>query len=1130
MQKIGERIILSATDLANHLACRHLTELNRKLAHGELKKPYRDDPILETIIERGNKHEAAYVEHLRRNGGTLVEIEQWDAEAAPKTLASMQSGADVIVQGALGNERWIGRPDLLLKVSHPSQFGDWSYEVADTKLTRNTRAGTVLQLCLYSDLLAEVQGSRPQHMSVIKPGEPFDTETYRVDDYAAYYRFVKQELKSTVDGGSSDETYPDTVPHCDICRWWTLCNQQRRDDDHLTFVAGIQKSQIVELNRQGVGNFTQFAESATPLNERPERGSMMSYERVHAQAKIQLAGRRSKKPEFEFLELEEGRGLQRLPEPDAGDIFFDIEGDPHAAGGGLEYLLGYVVHPDTEGEDEYQLIWGLDRKAEKRAFERFIDSVMDRWVRHPDMHVYHYAPYEPSAIKRLSTRHATREIEVDRLLRAKKFVDLYAVVRQSIRASVESYSIKKLEAFYGYERIEELDSARHALQRVERALELGDGSHINESDLKVVAEYNKDDCLSTLALQRWLEKLRAGLVEQGQNVTRPGAGDDSASEEIEQRSEEVAHLFDQLIGDVPEIRRTDEEQSRWLLAHLLEYFRREDKCSWWEYFRLRDLEEEDLVHEREAIAGLEFVEDVPSGPRAKNPTHRYRFEPQEVSIECGDSLHEANGDAVGSVVNVDLFAWTVDIRKRADTVDVHPSSVFAHEYFNPDPMPESLVALAKDVLGCHAHGATPTSARYDLLVGAGPRLKSLGLPLSGNSQDAALSLVQDLDHGVLAIQGPPGTGKTHVGSRLIVELARQGKRVGVTAVSHKVIANLLGRTREASRGSVTIAHRQDRRDSDELAEDCERLRSTAKVHDALSEGKVVGGTAWLWSKPELEAELDYLFVDEAGQMSLAMALAAGRCAKNIVLLGDPQQLEQPQRGSHPEGTEVAALKHLLRGKETIAPERGLFLDETWRLHPKICEFTSDQYYNGRLNSRNGLELQCVDGFESGLYFLPAIHAGNQNVSIEEVEAINRLVQQFADGARRWRSNEGESRTIGCDDILVIAPFNAQVSRLRATLADSFAIGTVDRFQGQEAPIVIYSLTSSSIDDAPRGMEFLLSPNRLNVATSRARCMAIIVGSPRLFEAECRSPTQIMWANGLCRYRELAHQLDKTTRM
>ena len=849
---------------------------------------------------------------------------------------------------------------------------------------------------------------------------------------------------------------------------------------------------------------------------------------MHQQAKIQQRGRESGRPEFEFLDLVEGRGFLKLPLPDPGDVFFDIEGDPHAPDGGLEYLLGYVLSPAGPEAASYHELWAVDRRSEKRGFEQFIDLVMDRWSKHPGMHVYHYAPYEPSAVKRLSTRHAAREEEVDQLLRANRFVDLYAVVRQGIRASVESYSIKKMEPFYGYRRLEELADARHALHRLERAVELGLTEHISDEDRRTVARYNKDDCLSTLALRDWLEGRRDELLHQGKEVPRPELLDGSASDEIEQRAAQVAEIFDVLLKGVPYEERDPDQQARWMLAHLLEYFRREDKCVWWEYFRINQLEYEELLFERDAIAGLRFEGELPTGPRARNPTHRYRFEPQEVSIKPGDSLHEVMRGAIGSVADIDDTEGILDIRKRADSVDRHPVAVLAHEYFNPDPMPESLLSFARSVISADRNGTVPRCARYDLLAKQPPRLKSLSIPLPKNARDAATELAFDLDGSVLALQGPPGTGKTHLAAQMIDALAKAGKRIGVTAVSHKVIANLLSRVRENSDHARTVAHRTDDK-VDLFSNQCERLRSTKGIVKALFNGKVVGGTAWAWSKPRLEGELDYLFIDEAGQMSLAMALAAGRSAKNIILLGDPQQLEQPQRGAHPEGAEVAALKHYIARQPTIAPDRGLFLDKTWRLHPDICRFTSEEYYEGRLRSRDGLDQQRLSGLGrfsgNGLFFLPVSHTGNQNRADEEVAAIRQVFGLLRDGCHRWVDMNGTETDLSLSDVLVIPPYNAQVAQLKRSLPEGTRVGTVDKFQGQEAPVVIYSLTSSSQEDAPRGMEFLYSPNRLNVATSRARCVCILVGSPRLFEPDCRSPRQMMWANGLARFKELAQKLS-----
>jgi uncharacterized protein len=318
------------------------------------------------------------------------------------------------------------------------------------------------------------------------------------------------------------------------------------------------------------------------------------------------------------------------------------------------------------------------------------------------------------------------------------------------------------------------------------------------------------------------------------------------------------------------------------------------------------------------------------------------------------------------------------------------------------------------------------------------------------------------------------------------------------------------------------------------AEDPRHRLSFAKRNEdlfaALSGGaaSVGGGTAWLWSRPDAFETVDVLFVDEAAQMSLADVLAVSQAAKTVVLIGDPQQLDQPMQGSHPEGTDVSALDHILGGDRTIPTDKGLFLEETWRLHPAICAYTSELFYDGKLRSKTGLEKQVVKGSGpvsgSGLYLLPVAHRGNQNGSPEEAQAVGRLVRAILAGNATWVDREEKERPITLDDIVIITPYNAQVFEIQQFLPGA-RVGTVDKFQGQEAAIAIYSTATSSHADAPRGMEFLYSLNRLNVATSRAKCVSILVGSPQIFEAECRTPRQIQLANAFCRYLEMAKQIS-----
>ncbi len=1123
MKHENGKLAFSATDLAHHLSCQHLTELERRLAEGDLKRDHHHDPVLELLIELGERHEQAYLDFLKSQGKSVVEIKEFGGQqSVQETIEAMQEGVDVIAQASLVALPWRGRADFLIKVERPSELGAWSYEVADTKLAQTTRAGTVLQLCSYTDIVAALQGTLPARMYVVRPGEPFEVDTLRVSDFMAYYRMVKSHFESHIASGPHEASYPQPNPHCQICDWWGSCNDTWRGDDHLTFVAGMGKAQIAELEDHSITTLEAFAAAEAALPAPPKRGSMETFEKLQRQAKIQVDGRNTGLPKYAFNDVEEGRGFLRLPEPSEGDIFFDIEGYPRAIGDSLEYLFGFVTHDD--GNVTYYQLWGLNKQEERRAFIEFMDFVMQRWEQWPDMHIYHFAPYEPSAMKRLATRHAVREDELDRLLRAERFVDLYAVVRQGIRASVESYSIKELERFYGYEREEVLRAASKSLRSIERMIELDLTDQLTPTHRDVVERYNKDDCLSTLELRNWLETLRDELESTGQELPRPESDAGDPSDAIQQMAAEVQEVFEQLVADVTSEPETEDQHTRWLLAHMLEYFRREDKCAWWEFFRLHELEHEDLLRERKAVTGLTFDRAVPSAA-GNLPTHRYRFAPQEVTVDSGDDLIEVQGAKIGKVTAIDHLARTVDVKKRGDSVDVHPSAVFAFDYIGPGEMPTSLLGFGRRLAT-----SEPRSGRHDLLARRSPRLKTLSLPMEGEQKEVAIRLANDLDRSYLPIQGPPGAGKTYIGSHMISSLAREGKRVGVTAVSHKVILNMLRAVRDSLQPGETmpLAH-QKSTGGDDLPAGIDHLANRDESINALSQGYVVGGTAWLWSHPAMEDRLDYLFVDEAGQMSLAMAVAAGRAAKNIVLLGDPQQLEQPQQGTHPEGAGIAALHHVLDGAETMHDTMGLFLKNTWRLHPSICSFTSEQYYDGRLQSEPGLENQAVVGGTSftghGLRFVPVPHEDNHNRSHEEVAVIAEMFTQIQDGDHRWSNMDGDEAVISLDDVLVIAPYNAQVSALKAALPAGARVGTVDKFQGQEAPVVIYSMTSSSVFDAPRGMGFLFSRNRMNVATSRARCLAVLVGSPTLFTPHCETPEQIRLANGFCRFMELAETLD-----
>ncbi|RTL92698.1 TM0106 family RecB-like putative nuclease [Ancylobacter aquaticus] len=1124
MFRVGDHIELSASDLVGHLNCRHLTQLSLKVVDGALSRPDVWSPALDLLRERGAKHEAAYVQHLADQGLAVTTIpgKGLDDDVVRLTDEAMRRGDPVIVQAALRGTDFAGRADILLRMEAPSDLGAWSYEATDTKLARETKGGTVLQLSLYSDLLASAQGLTPASMHVVAPWTGYQPMTFRVADYAAYYRRVRSSMLAAIAAGEQ-HTYPEPAEHCEVCAWRETCDARRREDDHLSLVAGISKVQINELRDHGVGTVTALSAMRIPLTWKPERGSAHSMERVREQARLQCAGREAGKLVFELLPVISGFGLARLPEPSAGDIFLDLEGDPFIGEGGLEYLFGYAWQNEA-GERIYTADWCLSRAEERAAFDRFVDFAVARLDQTPSMHIYHFAPYEPAALKRLMGRYASREEEVDRLLRSLVFVDLYAVVRHALRASVESYSIKRLEPLFGYERVVPLTAANRTLARVQACLELGDPEALAADDRASVEGYNRDDCLATWELRDWLEELRSQQIAKGDVIPRPVSDESDAPPKVAEWQAKIDELVHRLTDGVPDdpAERTHEQQGLWTLAHILDWHRRENKAIWWEHFRLADLDDQELVDERAGLGGLEFVERV--GGTDKAPVHRYRYPPQDCDIREDSDLRQAGGAKLGKVDALSIEEGYIDIKKRQDTAATHPLGAYSHKVIGAEEQAKALVRIGEYVAENGLVSDGPYKAARDLILCNAPTIANGALQEEGETAtDAAIRIAPLLGQGVLAIQGPPGAGKTYTGAHMIRALV--GAKVGITGNSHKVIRNLVDEALKVAPVPCIVK-------PDEMEDDAPPLRF-AKDNPAFfagmsADGQIGGGTAWLWSRAEAAAGLRVLFVDEAAQMSLANVLAVSHAADALVLLGDPQQLDQPTKGSHPEGTEVSALTQLLGGEQTIPEGRGLFLGETWRLHPDICAFTSETFYQGRLGSRPGLEAQRVNSSGrvsgSGLRIRLVEHSGNQSSAPEEAEAVKSLVDDILGSGATWVNEKRETKNVGLNDILVIAPYNAQVFELQRVLPEGARVGTVDKFQGQQAAIVIYSMTTSSYADAPRGMEFLYSLNRLNVATSRAKCICVLVASPAVFEAECRTPRQMQLANAFCRYQELAKEM------
>ena len=1156
MQDLDGTTVYSATDLVGFLACEHLTALDRVALTGGITAEDRVDEELEVLRERGEEHERRYLAYLETSGRTVVEGRHPRADGdrndrarleadAQLTRDLMRQGADVIYQATLFDGTWRGYADFLLRTEGASRLGPYHYEVADTKLARKVKGGALLQMCVYSDLVAAIQGFMPVQMHVALGGSGHHVESHRLDDYLAYYRSVKRRFLDAIAAG--DPVYPlpqtpEPVRHCEVCRWQPTCAGWRRDADHLSLVASLRTDQARRLRAGGIETMTALATLEQPLAEVQDLADA-TLAALHQQARLQYASRGQSVPEFEFLPVEPNRGLCALPEPHPGDLFFDIEGDPFAEQDGLEYLFG--IWDPSNATEPYRAFWGHDRAEEKRAFEGFIDFVMARWQANPDMHVYHYAAYERGRMGMLSTRHATREAQVDRMLTAELFVDLYKVVRQSMRIGLDSYSIKRLEPLYALDREAPLKEAGSSVVAYERYIKSVSAGTPATGILEDIRLYNQDDCRSNAKLRDWLEVQRKALAMRlGMTDLDRRTPPEDKEKPPSLRDARIAKLAEQLLEGVPAdpaARQADAEmQGRWLLANLLEWHRREEKVDWWAFFdRLTRSDEELATYDEEAIGQLSWVKEV-DRPK-KSVVHRYAFDPEQAyRLKEGDQpVNPATGRAAGTIVRLDALAGTLDLSWEARQERPHPRSLIPQGPRKTDQQKAALEALAVWVADHGIAGTGPWRAARDFLLGEMPRAGQAPgdavLPPADSIQDAAREVVRRLDQTVLPVQGPPGSGKTYIGAEMILSLVAAGKKVGIVAFTHRALTNLLNEVLDhaaAQHFHVSAIRKLETGEEPDETWPYAYAKDNDVIADAIREHgmHVAAGTAWMWARQEFFGSVDTLFVDEAGQMSMANVLAVSGAARNVVLLGDPQQLSQVKKGAHPEGVDLSSLEHVLAGEPVIDRRRGIFLPQTYRLHPDVNAFTSEVFYARELRSAPAAERQDLLApgrlTGTGVRWVPVVHAGNRNSSEEEAQVVREIYRELLRG--RWTDASGASAPLTPEQILVVAPYNGQVDLLTEHLQDdadaaggSLKVGTVDKIQGQQAAVVIYSMATSSQDELPRTLEFLYSLNRLNVATSRGRCLAVLVCSPDLLRIRVHTPFQMRLANALCRFVEIA---------
>jgi uncharacterized protein len=638
--------------------------------------------------------------------------------------------------------------------------------------------------------------------------------------------------------------------------------------------------------------------------------------------------------------------------------------------------------------------------------------------------------------------------------------------------------------------------------------------------LQAIEDYNRIDCESTLQLRDWLLKLRPEAL--------PWHGDRPPDPDEERRigeriaaEQEAAVLAAQLRPGPPA-----ERDFRELVAHLLEFHKREAKPGWWFQFTRAEMTVEELIDDSECIGGLERDPSVSPFAEKRSTVHTFTFPPQDFKMRVGDTPRCANPEreSAGEI-------FTLDEKARRIQLKCGPSIPALGDQLSLMRDQPMTIKVLRDAVYRYARVVAAGEGRYpaltSLLQKTLPRIQGLpsGSPVLAQRSDAvseAIQVMRRLDSSYLLIQGPPGAGKTYLSAAAIVDLLKEpGRRVAISANSHKVVNRVLEEVVKRAR-QERVPLRAVKKCTDEHDE-CvaDGVTNVYKPKEVTRAFNLAAGTAWMCADREQDQAFDYLFVDEAGQVSLGHLVAMGVCARNIVLVGDQMQLGQPIQGTHPGESGESVLEFLLKEHATVPLDRGVFLDITRRMHPEVCRFISEAVYEGRLQSHPDcaarqlvLRPPCDLALKTaGLSWVPVEHRECRQRSEEEAERIRALLDSLL--KQRWVEEVGKERPLTVDDILVVSPYNMQVNLLQALLPDGARVGTVDKFQGQEAAVVIVSMTASSAEDVPRGMEFLYSRNRLNVAISRAKSLAIVVASPRLLEASCSKIEQMALVNTLC---------------
>jgi len=1112
------------------------------------------DQMMGLLADKGNEHEELFLNLLREEYGSehVAEIKADRRTAGESTIKAMEAGHKVIFQAYLERDNFAGFSDFLVRREGKSTLGDYYYEAWDTKLSKTTRPYFIVQLCCYSWMLEKIQGKVPEEAVVVLGDKT--KERFRIAAYYSYFQGLKQQFLQVQENFTGEQnTMPEPSLETDFGAWGSYAKQLLEESDSLALVATIRKKQIKSLYEQGITTLTQLATT----NDTYIKGiTTESFEKIKAQADIQRRSRGQDKPYFNVIKNDNGKGLSSLPQSSGLDMFFDIEGHP-LMDGGLEYLWGVSYHNTEAAQGKtYAFIdwWAHDQKQEKRAFEDFIDWTYHRWQQDKTMHVYHYASYEVTAIRKISTRNQTRLDEVADLLKNGVFIDLYKVVKNGLLIGEPKYSIKNVEHLYRDERTTNVVNGGESIVFYENWREQGGTKNWAEQDngykswladpehfdwtawqsLNDIRDYNIDDCESTLELVDWLreQQQQSGIsyspveeIKSEKEKTERQVSNQEKREALIARQQSLVDRF-----EAEEKLKNDPIAE--LLTSLLHFYDRERKPQLWSYFERLEKNDEQLFDDDTVIFDITLTE-TNYGEAKLLCTATYNKDQVVRTDKISIASIQGSNVKVSKIIFTELneHKGEISFEIKADEEEALQQSqltLFGDDsQINTETLENKLCELTENYFDTgELSGVIETilnQAKPKFSNGSSPLpVSRTRYPDDKEYMQAMIATIEAMDSTCLCIQGPPGAGKTFTAKNVITSLVKDGNRVGIMSNSHAAIMNLLKElpkllpdSRLAKVGGYGTIKEFKELFYEEAYPNLDYRSTMGFTKKAPYESySVIGATVYGFAKDQAyENPVDYLFVDEASQVALANLTAVSGAAKNIILMGDQMQLEQPIQGSHPGKAGESALEFMLRGYAVIPNDQGVFLERTYRMHPDVCQPLSEIVYEGKLKADKDNANQAIIIAEpayitkpNGILSIPVQHEGNTQSSEEEVEIVQQLVDELKTGT--FTDKEGIEAPITDNDILIVAPYNMQVNLLKEKLKGKLEIGTIDKFQGQEAPVVIISMAVSDVAESSRGLDFVFDINRLNVAVSRAQALAVIVANDGLGRCHVNSLGQM----------------------